>query len=183
MSHRFLLAFACAAFLASACDPDPCASQDATSAEIGRLDGASSFVPFDDGEPVLLGFAPQGGMGVFSEVRLTGLDVRAAAGIFFPPTLNAAVRIIGTDAEGNPDVYGDFPLGSVAECVDDTFGLATGITFGLNPDRFGFGPNPEDPNDPLTALDGDTVTLDVTVTDEGGQTANASVDVVLQVNP
>lgn len=157
--------------LAAGCQ-DPCATQPDPSVEIGRLVGAASFEPFDLGDQVMLGFAPQGGSGVIAALRTIGMSAHETL-IIFPRSVSTQLLVEGTDANGEREVMGDFPLNPSIYCVDGTHGLVTNAIFGLDPERY---QSPE-------SVAGRVVTLSVDVEDENGARASASAAVVFADAP
>ena len=166
------------ALAVAGCD-DPCASSDAPTLELGTIEGASTFEPATAGDEVSLGFAPQGGQGVFMAIRTVGLEAHPNFAIFAKQVaLN--VRMVLVDDAGTRDVLGDVPTGANIRCVDGEGGIVSQAVFGLDSQRFGFSANPDDPNDPTTALDGQTITLEADVKDENGRGGTVTADVVLR---
>jgi len=159
---------------------DPCSSSDEPSLELGRLQGASTFEPLASGDEVTLGFAPQGGQGVFTAIRSIGLEAHPNFGIF-AKQVTMSVRMVGTDDTGERDILGDFSIGGSIRCVDGENGVIPEAIFGLEPARFGFGADPTNPDDPTTALDGQTITLEADVSDENGRSGSVTADVVLRI--
>lgn len=160
----FLAAAVLAPSLLTACD-DPCLSQPDPTVEIGRLVGAASFEPFEDGDEVQLGFAPQGGEGVAATLRTTGMSAHETM-IIFPRSVSTQLVVEGTDEAGAVEEMGDFPLSPSIYCVDNEYGLVTNVIFGL------------DVAYPAESVAGRAVTLKVDVKDENDARASASVDVV-----
>lgn len=146
---------------------DPCASGPEPTVEIGRLVGTAGFEPLDNGEEVTLGFAPQGGSGVMTALRTTGLSAHENM-IIFPRSVSTHLVVDGVDENGNADVLGDFTLSPSVYCVDNSFGLVTNVIFGLDPERFQM---PE-------SVAGRQVTLNVEAEDENSARATTQVDVV-----
>ena len=162
------------------CD-DPCASSDAPTLELGTIQGASTFEPATAGDEVGLGFAPQGGQGVFMAIRTVGLEAHPNFAIFAKQVeLNVRMMLVAED--GSIDVLGDFPTSATISCVEGEGGIVSQAAFGLDAERFGFSANPDDPNDPLTALDGQTITLEAEVKDVNGRGGTVSADVVLRTS-
>lgn len=151
---------------ASGCE-DPCTTQPDPSVEIGRLVGAASFEAFELGDEVMLGFAPQGGSGVIAALRTIGMSAHETL-IIIPRSVSTQLLVEGTDANGEREVMGDFPLSPSIYCVDGTHGLVADAIFGLDPERY---PSPE-------SVAGRVVTLSVDVEDENGARASASAAVV-----
>jgi hypothetical protein len=183
IGHRFAplkstLALASALSFGAGCE-DPCSSSEEPTLELGRLQGANTFEPLETGDEVTLGFAPQGGQGVFTAIRTIGLEAHPNFGLF-AKQVSMSVRLVGTDAAGERDVFGDFPVGGSIRCVDGENGVVPEAIFGLDPERFGFGSDPSNPDDPITALDGQSVTLEVDVFDENSRGGTVSADVVLR---
>ncbi|MBI1945298.1 MAG: hypothetical protein HYS27_06365 [Deltaproteobacteria bacterium] len=148
------------------CD-DPCLTQPSPTVEIGRLVGAAGFEPFEDGDEVQLGFAPQGGSGVFATLRTMGMSAHEQM-IIFPRTVTTQLVIEGVDGSGAVEVMGDFQLTPSIYCVDNAFGLVTNAVFGVDPALY----------DSEESVAGRAVTLKVDVEDENGARASASADVV-----
>lgn len=162
----FLLAAVFTPSLLTGCD-DPCLTQPDPTVEIGRLVGAASFEPFEDGDQVQLGFAPQGGSGVVATLRTLGMSAHETM-IIFPRSVETQLVVEGTDEAGAAEVMGNFPLEPSIYCVDNEYGLVTNAIFGLDPERYS---SPE-------SVAGRAVTLTVGVKDENDARASASVDVV-----
>lgn len=166
--------------VAVGCD-DPCASSDEPTLELGTIEGASTFEPTTAGDEVGLDFAPQGGQGVFMAIRAIGLEAHPNLAIFAKQVeLNVRMMLVAED--GTIDVLGDFPTSATIRCVDGEGGIVSQAAFGLDAERFGFGVNPDDPNDPITALDGQTITLEAEVKDVNGRGGTVSADVVLRTS-
>jgi hypothetical protein len=166
--------------VAVGCD-DPCASSDEPTLELGTIEGASTFEPTTAGDEVGLGFAPQGGQGVFMAIRAIGLEAHPNLAIFAKQVeLNVRMMLVAED--GTIDVLGDFPTSATIRCVEGEGGIVSQAAFGLDAERFGFGVNPDDPNDPLAALDGQTITLEAEVKDVNGRGGTVSADVVLRTS-
>lgn len=168
---------------ATACD-DPCATQpeEGRSAEIGLLSGASTFSPLAEGATVSLGFAPQGGQGVFTAVRTIGLEAHLNFGIL-SKGLDAQVRIVD-ETSGERDVLGDFFTTSFISCVEGEGGVATEIVFGLDGERFGFGFGNDATTDAaLQSIDGHTVTLEADLIDDNSAEFSVRQQVVLDAAP
>lgn len=165
----------------TACD-DPCATREERSAEIGLLSGASTFEPLAEGATVALGFAPQGGQGVFTAVRTVGLEAHLNFGIL-SKGLDAQVRIVD-ETSGERDVLGEFFTSSFISCVEGEGGVATEIVFGLDGERFGFGfGNDPDTDAALQAIDGHTVTLEADLIDDNSAELSIAHDVVIDAVP
>ncbi|MCC7073827.1 MAG: hypothetical protein IT383_21140 [Deltaproteobacteria bacterium] len=167
MPRTILVAIAVLAVISLAGCDDPCMSQQSPSVEIGRLVGSSEFEPFESGDEVVLGFAPQGGNGVMATLRTLGMSAHETM-IIFPRSVSTEVRITGTDEAGAAELLGDFPLGASIYCIENSYGLVTNVVFGLDPAR----------EDTPESLAGRPVTLAVDVSDENGAAASASIDVV-----
>ena len=166
--------------VAVGCD-DPCASSDEPTLELGTIEGASTFEPTTAGDEVGLSFAPQGGQGVFMAIRAIGLEAHPNLAIFAKQVeLNVRMMLVAED--GTIDVLGDFPTSATIRCVEGEGGIVSQAAFGLDAERFGFGVNPDDPNDPLAALDGQTITLEAEVKDVNGRGGTVSADVVLRTS-
>lgn len=167
--------FAAVAMLApsllAGCD-DPCLSQRDPTVEIGRLVGTATFEPFEPGDEVALGFAPQGGSGVVATLRTMGMSAHETM-IIFPRSVSTQLVVEGTDETGAVEVMGDFPLSPSIYCVDNEFGLVTNAIFGLDPVLYS---SPE-------SVAGRAVTLKVDVEDENHARASASADVVFAEMP
>jgi len=166
-----------------ACD-DPCATraEGERAAEIGLLSGASTFEPLAEGATVVLGFAPQGGQGIFTAVRTVGLEAHLNFGIL-SKGLDAQVRVVD-ETSGERDVLGEFFTSSFISCVEGEGGVATEVVFGLDGERFGFGFG----NDPgtdaaLQSIDGHTVTLEADLIDDNSAELSIAQDVVLDAAP
>lgn len=166
--------------VAVGCD-DPCASSDEPTLELGTIEGASTFEPATAGKEVQLDFAPQGGQGVFMAIRTVGLEAHPNFAIFAKQVeLNVRMMLVAED--GSIDVLGDFPTSATISCVEGEGGIVSQAAFGLDAERFGFSANPDDPNDPLAALDGQTITLEAEVKDVNGRGGTVSADVVLRTS-
>ncbi len=167
----------------TACD-DPCTTraEGGRSAELGLLRGASTFEPLAEGATVVLGFAPQGGQGVFTAVRTVGLEAHQSFGIF-SKGLDAQVRIVD-ETSGERDVLGEFFTSSFISCVEGEGGVATEIVFGLDAARFGFGFGSDPGTDAaLQAIDGHTVSLEADLVDDNNAELPIARAVVLDAAP
>ena len=120
------------------------------------------FVEFEDDEEVELQIASQGGFGVGVRLLTSGLVGDEAVDV-----------LLETELEGT--VSGSYLAeGARLYCQGGGVGLLWGITVGLDPDQF------KDPDD-LLALDGESVTLLVEVTDIDGSVGVGSKTVTMQV--
>jgi len=143
---------------------DLCASGDSPTLELGSGVGGA-FEPYVDGQVVTLDVAPQGGFGVTTLIATTGL----LAGDSELAAAQLDVRI-GGNLEGSFLAEDTRLL-----CADPAEGgRMSGVVVGFDPAVYST-------NDDLLDLDGQTVLLDVTVTDSAGNTANAQRDVVVSV--
>lgn len=184
MMRRWMLAAMAGLMTMETACVDPCATQAEAerSAEIGLLGGASTFVPLAASDTVTLDSAPQGGRGIFTAVRTVGLEAHLAFGLL-SKGLDAIVRVID-DTSGTPDVLGEFSTSSFISCVEGEAGLAIGIVFGLDDERFGFGFEEPDENDEaLRGIDGHTVTLEAVLLDDNNAEFTVRQEVVLDTLP
>ena len=154
--HPLLLALALA--LTSSCDEEPepgCTAEANPTVELGQGVGGA-FEPLTEGQVVGLAIAPQGGFGVTVLIQTHGL----IAGDDSVSTAQLNIEIGGQPA-------GDFLLDPAPLLcqADGTGRISVGTVVGLDPDVYSS-------NDDLVALDGVEATLDVTVTDEAGNSAN-----------
>jgi hypothetical protein len=167
--HTVLALFLAAPLcVALACDPNPpqpdgpCQPNDAPSAELGRGVGGE-FVELSEGADVPIAVAPQGGFGVNVSVRSVGL--RAADYSFV--TADLETRLAG-------ESIGQYTLHQQPLLCAADGGRLTGVVVGFDPDRY-------KSDDALVALEGQTVELQVNLTDDTGATARASQSVVVHV--
>ncbi len=153
----------CLLLLSPGCT-DLCESSDSPTLELGGGVGGA-FEPYADGQVVTLDVAPQGGFGVTTLLATTGLQ----AGDEELADAQLDVRIDG-------DLEGSF-------LAEDTRLLCSGAAEGgrMSGVVVGFDSSVYSTNDDLLTLDGQTVTLDVTVTDSAGNSANVQRDVVVSV--
>ncbi len=169
LAHRLLIATLCGA---PACtgggggtgDADLCAASDAPTLTVGQGVGGS-FVPYAEGEDVILTAAPQGGFGVVALIQTQGLVAGDGAyvGLSFDLELN--------DANLGTFFVPQLPL----LCRDEGFGgLLSGVMAGLDPDMY-------QSNDDLLALDGAVVDIVAFVTDETASTATVRHPVTIRV--
>lgn len=144
--------------------PQACTSGDAPQVSIGNGVGGA-FAPFEEGAPVTLSVAPQGGFGVAIVVETQDLQ----AGDDVPAQVRMAVEIDGTNA-------GEFTLPrEELTCRDDgSAGFLSGITVGFDRNLYGT-------NDQLLTLDGQQAVLIVEVTDELDNVGTGRATVTLQV--
>lgn len=146
-------------------DADPCAPSGSPLVQLGQGIGGA-FAPFEDGEPVSLAVAPQGGFGVSVVIRTEGL----LAG-------DDALADVQLDVEIDGATEGSFLLTDAALLCLDTDGgggLVSGAVVGFDPDRYGT-------NNDLVALDGREAVLRVTVIDGGMAMASAEQAVTIRV--
>ncbi len=139
------------------CNPDAEAS-----ILIGQGAGAEFFA-LEDGNPVGLNSAPQGGFGVSVRATTTGLVADDVVDVLL-------------EVEHNGDNVGSFiNEGSTLYCQDDGTGLLWGVVVGF--DRFLF-----PTNDDLINFDQERVTLVVGITDVAGDYAEGRVEVIVEVS-
>ena len=147
-------------------DPDPEIScepedHDAPGLVIGTGQGGE-FSPLEEGEPVTLDVAPQGGYGVSVRAKTSGLN-----------TDDPVEVLLETELEGEES--GSFiNQGTNLYCQDDGTGLLWGVVVGFDQDVF---PTP----DALIALDGEEALLIVEATDVDGRSARGEVIVTIEV--
>jgi hypothetical protein len=120
------------------------------------------FVEFEENEEVELQIASQGGFGVGVRLLTSGLVGDEAVDVLLETELQDSVS--GSYLAEGARLY----------CQGDGVGLLWGVTVGLDPDEF------SDPDD-LLALDGDSVTLSVEVTDINGSVGVGSTTVTMRV--
>ena len=143
---------------------DLCATADAPTLQLGSGVGGA-FAPYTEGQVVTLDVAPQGGFGVTTLIATTGLQAGDAE---------------LADAQLDVHIGGALEGTFLAEdtrllCSDPgEGGRMSGVVVGFDPATYST-------NDDLLALDGQTVTLDVSVTDSSGAMATAQVDVIVSV--
>lgn len=141
-----------------------CEPADAPTLQLGSGVGGA-FEPYAEGQVVTLDVAPQGGFGVTTLIATTGLQAGDEA---------------LADAQLDVQIDGALEGSFLAEdtrllCADPAEGgRMSGVVVGFDPATYST-------NDDLLQLDGQSVTLDVTVTDATGASANAQVDVVVSV--
>lgn len=142
-------------------DPDPCAAEGEAVVTLGSGVGGE-FEPLGPEQEVSLETAPQGGFGVATVIRTTGMRAGEDA------TANA-VLIVEIDGEE----AGYFELQNAPlQCTDGLGGQIFGQVVGLDPDQYST-------NDDLLVLDGKVVDLVVTVTtDEAEATVRQPVTLV-----
>lgn len=143
---------------------DLCATSDAPTIELGAGVGGA-FEPYTEGQTVHLDSAPQGGFGVTTLVSTTGLQAGDAE------LADAQLDVlIGDTLEGSFLAESTRLLCAGA----DEGGRMSGVVVGFDSSRYSSG-------DDLLSLDLQTVTLDVTITDSTGNSANVQRDVVVSV--
>jgi hypothetical protein len=160
-----------AALAVVACGPDDgppedslCIANDAPTATLGKGVG-SAFIPYEDNEEVGIQPASQGGFGVPVLVRTTGL----VAG-------SASVADVQLNVEDSGALVGEFLQENTGlSCRgDDVGGEVRGVVVGFDPGVYST-------NDDLLVLDGTSVDLVVTVTDEEGNSATVRKPVTIRV--
>jgi hypothetical protein len=139
-------------------DCDPTA---APTLAIGQGQG-SEFQPLEDGAPVTLDVAPQGGYGVSVRAKTTGLDTDGTVDVLLETELDG--ELSATFVNEGTNLY----------CQDDGMGLLWGVVVGFSSETF---PSP----DALIDLDGERATLIVGATDVHGATALSEVEVTIEV--
>lgn len=145
--------------LASSCEEDDpeqlCVAEANPTVELGQGVGGA-FEPLTEGQVVGLAIAPQGGFGVTVLIQTHGLIAS-----------DDSVSTAQLDIEIGGQPAGDFLLDPAPLLcqADGTGRISVGTVVGLDPDIY-------KTNDDLLALDGVEATLDVTVTDEEGNSAN-----------
>jgi hypothetical protein len=168
-SSPFLFMFA--ALVISGCGPDDgqtedslCGTDVAPTATLGKGVG-SAFIPYEDNEEVGIQPASQGGFGVPVLVRTTGL----VAG-------ESSVADVQLNVEDSGTLVGDFLQENTGlSCRgDDVGGEVRGVVVGFDPEVYST-------NDELLILDGTTVELVVTVTDDEGNSASVRKPVTIRV--
>lgn len=145
-------------------DDNLCLPDEAPTATLGKGVG-SAFVPYEDNEEVGIQPAPQGGFGVQVLVRTTGLFASSSS-----------VANIQLNVEESGSIVGEFLQEDTGfSCRgNDIGGEVRGVVVGFDPSVYST-------NDDLLVLDGTTVDLVVTVTDEEGGIATVRKPVVIRV--
>ena len=143
------------------CD-DECASSDEAVIELGQGVGGA-FLPLEDGQVVGLDVAPQGGFGVQTLVATTGL----IAGDTKLADVQLDVHIEGA-------IAGSFLLEDGRLLCRGALegGLVSEVVVGFDQDVYSS-------EDDLLSLHDQVVELDVTVTDEEGNSANVILPVTI----
>ncbi len=152
--------------LGSACDPPPDTCQPTGDIMLSLGSGVGgAFQPFQDGQAVGLDVAPQGGFGVSTLLLTTGM----LAGDEEEVEVQLDTRIDG-------DLTGSFLLeGAALLCRSDgQGGMISGVVVGFDPDVYRT-------DDDLLLLNGQNVSLDVTITDTQGRTASAQQPVMVVI--
>lgn len=141
---------------------DPCTTLDSPEVMLGSGVGGQ-FSAFIDNEEVGLVVAPQGGFGVQTVIRTHGL----AAG-------NGTLATATLDVTVDDQQAGTFTVDAPLQCSDGIGGQIFGQVVGFDPAVY-------QTNDDLLNLDGSIVILEVSVTDENGNTAEAVQPVTVRV--
>jgi len=142
-------------------DPVTCDPVETPTLLIGQ-GSAGEFTLLQDGDPVTLDVAPQGGYGVSVRARTTGLSTEGTVDVL----LETALEGVNSGSFVNK--------GTQLYCQDDGTGLLWGVVVGFSQDTF---PSP----DALLALDGEPATLIVEATDSSGESARGEVEVIIEV--
>lgn len=122
----------------------------------------SEFTPIEEGSPVTLDVAPQGGYGVSVRAKTAGLNTGEAVDVLLETALEGVES--GSFVNQGTNLY----------CQDDGMGLLWGVVVGFDPDTF---PTPND----LIALDGEEALLIVEATDVDGVSARGEITVTIEV--
>jgi hypothetical protein len=142
---------------------DPCT--DAVPVEVTLGTGVGgTFVPIGDGQEVGLSTAPQGGFGVTVLIRTRGLVASDSA----LADIQLDTEIDGANA--GTFLQEDVPL----LCTEGEGGTVFGVVVGFDASRY-------KTNDDLLSLDGETVDLVVTVSDESGESGMVRQPVTIVV--
>lgn len=170
--HRFGLVLGLAALATlSACDggsdgesegvANLCNSESNPLVELGEGVGGA-YEAYQADQTVALSVAPQGGFGVSVVIRTEGLVAS-----------EESMLGIQLNVELDGELAGEFDTSEPFRCgTDGRGGRVFGTVVGFYPDRFGS-------SDDLVALSGKVATLDVTVTDSSGVSANARLPVTI----
>ena len=161
--------FAALAF--AGCGPDDgpvegslCGPDEAPTATLGKGVG-SAFIPYEDNEEVNLQPASQGGFGVAVLVRTSGLAAGTSSVADVQLNVEDGGTLVGTFLQENTGL----------SCRgDDIGGEVRGVVVGFDPEVYAT-------NDDLLVLDGSTVDLVVTVTDEEENSATVRKPVTIRV--
>jgi len=168
------LLIACAVFCCAGslhCGPgedgtadDLCNTLAAPTAVLGQGVGGA-FLPYEDNEEVGLAVAPQGGFGVTVIVRTTGLVAGSSDAANVQLNVESGGMLVGEFLQEN----------TALTCRDQEIGgEVRGVVVGFDPEVY-------PTNDELIALDGQVVTLVVTVTDSDGSSATVRQPLTIRV--
>ena len=160
-----------AALAVAGCGPDDgpaedslCIANEAPSATLGKGVG-SAFIPYEDNEEVGIQPASQGGFGVPVLVRTTGLVAGSASFADVQLNVEDSGALVGEFLQENTGL----------SCRgDEVGGEVRGVVVGFDPEVYST-------NDELLVLDGTSVDLVVTVTDEEGNSATVRKSVTIRV--